>query len=165
MNKMNETNGVNGSQIKTKLLRVYVEKGEHGSGVYDYEKPNFLVSYKANNDEQGIVVREPVMVVNTNTDFRYYGQTPIVFIPVENIQDIETLKLAQAMKLALDDKNKVYYERHFKTAIKTALNGQNIRMKKLTFVGEYARLMLYRPDKDFCTYTHLMFRKANGEVK
>lgn len=159
---MNETNG---SKIMTKLLRVYVENGEHGSGVYDYEKPNFLVSCKIKDDEQGLVVREPIMIVNTNTDFRYYGQTPVVFIPVGDITNLETLNVAKTIKLALEDKDKVFYERHFKTAIKTALNGKNVRIKKLTFGGEYARLMLYRPDKNFCTYTHLMFRKANGDVK
>lgn len=162
---MNETNGVKENKIMTKLLRVYVEKGEHGSGVFDYEKPNFLVSYQVKDDEQGLIVREPIMVENTNTKFRYYGQTPVLFIPVVKIEDMEVLNEARAIKIALESKDKVFYERHFKSAIKTALNGQNVRFKKLVSFGEYARLMLRRPDKDFCTYTHLMFRKANGEVK
>jgi len=156
---------------KTKLIKVFTDKVK--------EEPTFLITYQTYQDSdngKSEIIREKVHITNANSRHRYYGQTPVVFIRREHEKDINMLNLANLIKSSLDNAQNVLYERDIKNAIKIVLKAyiSDSQIKKLVFYDVYGEIVFKRPDKDFITFTHGMFRKVandivakvvNGEVK
>ena len=144
----------------TKLIKVFTDNA--------WEQPTFLITFQvAKTDTNEEIIREKVHITNANSRHRYYGMTPVVFIRREHEKDGDVLKLAQAIKTALDSEHFVKHERDIKVAIKNVLNGnfKDSQIKKTVLYNEYGEVMFKRPHKDFITLTKGMLKNIVNEVK
>lgn len=147
------------SEVKlTKLIKVFTDNA--------WEQPTFLITFQVintNNNEE--IIREKVHVTNVNSRHRYYGLTPILFIRREHEKNSDVLKLAEAIKNALDSEHFVKYERDIRHAIKNVLNGnfKESQIKKSVHYDVYGEIMLKRPHKDFITLTKGMLKNVVNE--
>ena len=157
---MNETVAVKQDKI-TRLLKIYM-----GNDTVDFDKPNLMVSYQVYPNNNGKILREDVRVMNTGTNIRYYGKTPIVFIKGEEMKDSDVLNMANIVKRALEDVQRTPHERSIKTVLKNVLKGKNVLIKRSVFYGAMGDIMLKRPNKDYVAYTNSMLEtKDSGDVQ
>lgn len=157
---MNETVAVKQDKI-TRLLKIYM-----GNDTVDFDKPNLMVSYQVYPNNNSKILREDVRVMNTGTNIRYYGKTPIVFIKGEEMKDSDVLNMANIVKRALEDVQRTPHERSIKTVLKNVLKGKNVLIKKSVFYGAMGDIMLKRPNKDYVAYTNSMLEtKDDGDVQ
>lgn len=80
-----------------KLIKVFVRPIGDETPI-NYEKPTMMISFEVIPEDKGKLFRDTVRVLNIGTSYRYYGKTPIVFIPIDKIKDIETLTMANMVK-------------------------------------------------------------------
>lgn len=144
----------------TKLIKVFTDNA--------WQQPTLLITFQvAKTDNNEEIIREKVHITNVNSRHRYYGMTPVVFIRREHEKDSDVLKLANAIKTALDSEHFVKHERDIKVAIKNVLNGnfKDSQIKKTVLYNEYGEIMFKRPHKDFITLTKGMLKNIVNEVK
>jgi len=147
----------------TKVLKIYVDKD--GNGTYDMLSPTLLLTYQVIPKNNGEIVRENIRIQNKSVSERYYGKTPVLFIQNDNAQDLEQLNLANLINTALDDVDKVMYERSIKREIKKALGGKNVRFRKDVEYGEYAeKVVLKRPHINYRPYTTKIFKDVADSI-
>ena len=147
----------------TKVLKIYVDKD--GNGTYDMANPTLLLTYQVIPKNNGEIVRENIRIQNKSVSERYYGKTPVLFIQNDNAKDLEQLNLANLVNTALDDVDKVIYERSIKREIKKALIGKNVRFKKEEAYGDYAeKVVMKRPHINYRPYTTKIFKDVADSI-
>src|SRR3989304_3987895 len=107
--------------------------------IYDNDTPLLIVTYEV--DLKGRLIRNDISIQNGSlVGDRYFGKTPVVFVPKENRLKLEALNLANLTKLALDNDLQVTHERHIKLALKNVLRGKELVFKKESFENEIAEV-------------------------
>lgn len=131
--------------------------------IYDNDTPLLVVTYEV--DLKGRLIRNDISIQNGSlVGDRYFGKTPVVFVPKENRLKLEALNLANLTKLALDNDLEVTHERHIKLALKNVLRGKELVFKKESFEKEIAEVKVKRPNNDYFPFKHIMFRKLAKSI-
>lgn len=143
----------------TKLMKVYVKAIGDETDI-DYDKPTIMVSYQAIPSDKGRLFRETVRVLNNGTPYRYYGKTPIVFVALNDMKNLEVLNIANIVKKSLENEDKVSHERSIKYVIKNVLRGKSVALKKVVFYGAMGDIMLKRPNKDYVAFSNAMYENV-----
>ena len=139
---------------ENKMERITTVLEIHTNLIKEVE-PTFLVSFerKQNNVD---IIREKIRITNVNSNIRYYGETPAVFIRREKENDKQHLEFAKQIKEICENEN-ITKMNDLKNEITKQLEILKTKVIVLTYYQEIGDIKLQRPNPAFITFTNKLY--------
>lgn len=131
-----------------------------------YAKNNLIITCQTENEESDVLVKKNISAYHPQfKDTRYVGNSPIIFISIDDGDDFDFLELVNRLRLFMDDN-----EQNIKT-IKDIENVLDIHFGKRKYLivqekfnGDEAYVMLRRPHANYRPFTNKMFIDAANSI-
>lgn len=121
------------------------------------DKPTFLITYQTDGELAKEVIREQIRILNRDSDYRYYGETPILFVRREHLDNIGVLNLAKLLKDGIDNNKRVLTELALDKRIRRTLKALDGNLVRMVYSDDYKNVVLRRPSNEFITFSDSIF--------
>ena len=146
----------------TKLLKVIV-KNE-----LNEDEVNLILTYQTKTISSKILIKEKISTYHSQyPETRYIGNTPIIFIRLEDVEDFEFLEFVNRLRLFIDDNEEnIILEKDIISVLDIHYGKDKYSVEVEKFDEEKGYVMLRRPYASFRPFTNKMFvDKANSIVE
>ncbi len=141
----------------TKVLNVYTK---------DKENAKLVMTFRTENVKSDVLVKEEIATYHPKfPKTRYRGNTPIIFIRLEDVEDFEFLEFVNRLRLYFDNNDEI-----IKTVddildvLDIHLGKDKIALTFNSFEGDEGYVALRRPYASFRPFTNKMFTDAAESI-
>lgn len=123
----------------------------------------FMLTYRCKKVPK-IEIEEVAIYNSVIRSVRHYGKSPVVFIEIDKMNDLEILNKANLIYTSIENISGLLNETKLTNTIKIALNNADLKFTYENFHDELGFVKFRNPHKDFITFRKEMFVKATREV-